>query len=80
MDCRTLLSLLTAGFTEIFLRGRLKYAGGYIAIIRVPKKGYIRTPVKSSVTPENQSQKRLCPTQDHSLSEVLGQKPERRCL
>ena len=25
-------SLLTAGFTETFVRGRLNYAGGYIAI------------------------------------------------
>jgi len=28
----SLLSLLTAGFTETFVRGRLNYAGGYIAI------------------------------------------------
>src|SRR5258708_6821708 len=28
----SLFSLLTAGFTEIFVRGRLNYAGGYIAI------------------------------------------------
>ena len=25
-------SLLTAGFTEIFVRGRLNFVGGYIAI------------------------------------------------
>ena len=28
----SLLSLLTAGFTETFVRGRLNYVGGYIAI------------------------------------------------
>jgi hypothetical protein len=27
-----LFSLLTAGFTEIFVRGRLNYVGGYVAI------------------------------------------------
>jgi len=40
-------------------------------------QGYIFTPVKSSVTPEEQSQKHLYPTQDHSVSEAPGQKPER---
>jgi hypothetical protein len=40
----SLLSLLTAGFTEIFLRGRLNYAGGYIAIIREPKTRAISVP------------------------------------
>ncbi|HKW35536.1 MAG TPA: helix-turn-helix domain-containing protein [Candidatus Acidoferrum sp.] len=39
-------------------------------------KPAIFTPVKSSVTPEEE-RSHLYPTQDHSVSETLGQKPER---